>query len=256
MLKVENVDVYYSKIKVLNNICLNISDREIVTIIGANGAGKTTLLRTLSGLLHPQKGKITYLNCDISKDKPETIAQRGISHIPQGRQIFGPLKVIDNLFLGAYLRFKKGTNKREIDKEKEFVFSMFPVLKERQNQLGGTLSGGEQQMLAIGRALMAKPSLLLLDEPSMGLSPIVTRDIFKNLMRLNNDRGITLLLVEQNVSIALSFAEKAYVLNTGEITIEGTCKDLIKDERVKQAYLGVEIKDSRNVDSRFGLKGV
>jgi branched-chain amino acid transport system ATP-binding protein len=239
LLKVENIDVYYSKVKVLNNVCIDIDDREIVTIIGANGAGKTTLLRTLSGLLHPQKGRITYLGDDISKAKPEIIAEKGISHIPQGKQIFGPLKVVDNLILGAYLRFKKGTSKDEIDKDMEFVFSMFPVLKERQNQLGGTLSGGEQQMLAIGRALMAKPSLLLLDEPSMGLSPIVTKDILKNLMRLNKDHGITLFLVEQNASIALTFAERTYVLNTGEITVEGKSKDLLKDERIKQAYLGV-----------------
>lgn len=245
MLKVESIDVFYGKVKVLDGVSISIAKGEIVTIIGANGAGKTTLLRTLSGLIHPQKGRINYLGEDIAKTSPEGIARRGISHIPQGREIFGPLTVINNLTLGAYLRFKRGGRRGEIERDITFIFSIFPVLKERHNQLAGTLSGGEQQMLAIGRALMSEPSLLLLDEPSMGLSPIIIRDILKNLIRLNKERGISLLLVEQNVSIALTIAERTYVLDIGKIAAEGRSRDLLGDERIVQAYLGVIRKDSQ-----------
>lgn len=245
MLKVETIDVFYGKVKVLDSVSISISKGEIVTIIGANGAGKTTLLRTVSGLIHPQKGRITYLDENIIKTSPEGIARKGISHIPQGREIFGPLTVIDNLTLGAYLRFKRRGCRGEIERDVTFVFSLFPVLKERGNQLAGTLSGGEQQMLAIGRALMSEPSLLLLDEPSMGLSPLMIRDILKNLRRLNKEQGISLLLVEQNVSIALTIAERTYILDVGKIVAEGRSKDLLGDERIVQAYLGVIKKDSQ-----------
>lgn len=245
LLQIDTIDVYYGRVKVLDGISVSITKGEVVTIIGANGAGKTTLLKTLSGLLHPRKGKITYLDEDISRVSPEGIARKGISHIPQGREIFGPLTVMDNLILGAYPRIKKGVRRREIERDIESIFSMFPVLKERQKQLAGTLSGGEQQMVAIGRALMSKPLLLLLDEPSMGLAPMVTRDILNNLRQLNNEQGISLLLVEQNVNIALSFAERTYVLDTGKITNEGKGSELLRDGKITEAYLG-KVKNNQN----------
>ncbi|CEP67709.1 ABC transporter-like [Moorella glycerini] len=233
LLKVENLNVYYGAIHALKGISLEVNEGEIVTLIGANGAGKSTTLKTISGLLRPQSGTITYQGQNINGLPAQAIVKMGISQVPEGRRIFPNLTVRENLELGAYLR----RDREGINKSMQEVFRRFPRLKERQKQMAGTLSGGEQQMLAIGRALMSRPKLMLLDEPSMGLAPILVQEIF-NIIREINEQGTTILLVEQNANMALSVAHRGYVLETGRITLAGRAADLANSEAVKKAYLG------------------
>ncbi len=233
MLKVNNVDVYYGAIHALKGLSLDVELGNIVTLIGANGAGKTTTLKTISGLLRPKNGSIMFKGKDLTKIPPEKIVGLGISQVPEGRRVFSTMSVLENLEMGAYLR----TDKKEKQNDLENIFTRFPRLKERRKQLAGTLSGGEQQMLAIGRALMARPELLLMDEPSMGLAPLLVKEIFAIIKDIN-EKGTTILLVEQNAHMALSVADKAYVLETGKIVLEGSAQELMHSEAVKKAYLG------------------
>lgn len=233
MLKVDNINVYYGNIQALKGVSLEVKQGEIVTLIGANGAGKSTLLKTLSGLLKPKKGSVEYLGTSIAKKPAQLIVKAGISHVPEGRRVFSNMTVEENLDLGAYLR----NDRQGIAKDLERVFELFPILLERRKQSAGTLSGGEQQMLAMGRAIMAKPKLLLLDEPSMGLAPLMVKTIFEIIKEINAT-GTTILLVEQNAHMALSIANRAYVIETGKVVISGDAKELQASEEVKAAYLG------------------
>ncbi|MCD6420099.1 MAG: ABC transporter ATP-binding protein [Synergistetes bacterium] len=233
MLELKGVDVYYGKLYILKGINVSVKKGEIVTIIGANGAGKTTTLRTISGLVHPRGGSIYYNGKEITRESSNNIVKMGISHCPEGRQLFPYMTVRENLLLGAYLR--NDTN--AIKEDMEWVYSIFPILAERQKQIAGTLSGGEQEMLAIGRALMSRPKLLMLDEPSLGLAPIVVDKIFDVIKELNG-KGVTILLVEQNANMALEIAHRGYVMETGKISLQGSARELFEDEAVKRAYLG------------------
>lgn len=233
LLEINNIHVYYGAIHALKGISLKVEEGQIVALIGANGAGKTTTLRTISGLLHPKEGSILYHGEPLHEMKAQSIVKAGISQVPEGRRIFAPLTVMENLELGAFLR----NDKDGIQKDLEAIFQSFPRLKERTFQQAGTLSGGEQQMLAMGRALMSRPKVLLLDEPSMGLSPIFVQEIF-NIIKRINEQGTTVLLVEQNARMALSIADYAYVLETGTISLEGTGAELASSEEVQKAYLG------------------
>ncbi len=235
LLSVEDLHVSYGAIRALHGISFHVNKGEIVTLIGANGAGKSTTLRTISGLLLADRGKILYDGVDITRMNADQIVRIGIVQVPEGRKIFAPLTVRENLEMGAFTRH----NKKEIAESMEFVFSLFPRLRERAEQLGGTLSGGEQQMLAVARALMAKPRLLLMDEPSMGLAPILVEEIFNIIQRINQE-GVTILLVEQNAHMALSVAHRGYVLETGVIQMEGTPAELRENPQVRAAYLGGE----------------
>jgi branched-chain amino acid transport system ATP-binding protein len=235
MLRVDNVHTYYGNIHALKGITLNIEKGEIVTLIGGNGAGKTTTLRTISGLLTPREGSIVLDGEDLRKFKAHEIVYKGVSMVPEGRGIFARLSVTENLEMGAYSR----SDNQELNKNMERVFTLFPRLKERRSQVAGTLSGGEQQMLATGRALMANPSLLLMDEPSMGLAPVLVELIFDTIQKINQE-GTTILLVEQNALMALSIAHRGYVLQTGEIVIADTAENLKKNPTVQKAYLGME----------------
>lgn len=232
MLKIDNINLYYGGIHALKDLSLEVKKGEIVTLIGANGAGKTSTLRAISGLEPIKSGTIYYKGSPINKVPDHKIVSLGLSHVPEGRKIFANLTVLENLELGAYLRKDK-----EIQKDMEMVFSKFPRLKEREKQQAGTLSGGEQQMLAIGRALMNRPEMLILDEPSMGLAPLVVKDIFDTIVEINKS-GTTILLVEQNANMALSIADRAYVLETGNIVLSGDSKELLEDDSIKSAYLG------------------
>ncbi|KAF0111228.1 MAG: branched-chain amino acid transport system ATP-binding protein [Chloroflexi bacterium] len=234
LLEVKDLNVYYGAIHALQGISFNVKEGEIVSLIGANGAGKSTTLRALSGLIRPRSGSITFRGEDITLAPAEKIVQLGISHVPEGRKIFAPLTVRENLEMGAYII----KDKSEINRMMERVFLSFPRLRERLSQLGGTLSGGEQQMLATGRGLMNKPTLILLDEPSMGLSPIMVEEIFRIIKEINQE-GTSILLVEQNAQMALSVAHRAYVLETGRITLSGPAKEIADNPQVKEAYLGV-----------------
>lgn len=233
MLKVKDLNVYYGKIHAIKGITFEVNDGEIVTLIGANGAGKTTTLQTVSGLLRAEKGIISFQGEDISKVKPYQIPDLGIAHVPEGRQVFAEMTVYENLVMGAFIR----KDKREIAQDMEMVFNYFSRLKERSKQIAGTLSGGEQQMLAIGRALMTRPKLLLLDEPSMGLAPILVDEIFSMIQTINS-AGTTILLVEQNANKALRIANRGYVLETGKIKLHGTSEELLTNDEVRTAYLG------------------
>ena len=235
LLEVHDVHTYYGNIHALKGVSISVEQGEIVTLIGANGAGKTTTLRTISGLLKPKLGSIILNGEDLGKYKAQEIVYKGVSMVPEGRGIFARLTVSENLEMGAYSR----TDKTGIQQDLERVFELFPRLKERQKQVAGTLSGGEQQMLATGRALMAHPNLLLLDEPSMGLAPILVESIFDTVKTINQE-GTTILLVEQNAQMALSIADRGYVLQTGQIVLEDTAENLQKNEMVQKAYLGVE----------------
>jgi branched-chain amino acid transport system ATP-binding protein len=234
LLDVRDLNVYYGAIHALQGISFTVNEGEIVTLIGANGAGKSTTLCTISGLLRPRRGSIRFRNHDVTMMPAEQIVRLGVIQVPEGRKIFAPLTVRENLEMGAYARVDKG----EIQQSLERVFASFPRLKERINQLGGTLSGGEQQMLATARGLMSRPTLLLLDEPSMGLSPIMVEEIFRIIQEINAE-GTSILLVEQNAFMALSVAHRAYVLETGRIVLEGTAKEVRENSQVKAAYLGV-----------------
>ena len=233
MLKRNDLDIFYGGIHALKKINLEVKQGEIVTLIGANGAGKTSTLRALSSLEKPKNGEIIFNGENITGMAPHKLVAKGLSHVPEGRKIFANLSVMENLELGAYLR----KDKKAIEEDYEMVFEKFPRLKERLKQNAGTLSGGEQQMLAIGRALMNRPKMLLLDEPSMGLAPLVVNDIFDTIVEINK-AGTTILLVEQNANKALSIADRAYVLETGRITLQGTADELLHDDKVRAAYLG------------------
>ena len=233
MLKVEGLDVYYGAVHALKGVTLRAEAGEVVTLIGANGAGKTTLLRAISGLIPARAGQVTFEGRDITRMPPHEIVGLGISQAPEGRMVFANLTVEDNLELGAYRR----RDREAIKQDREAVFRLFPRLLERRRQVAGTLSGGEQQMLAIGRALMSGPRLLLLDEPSLGLAPLLVREIFRTILEINR-RGVTVLLVEQNAHMALSIAGRGYVLETGRVQIEDAAARLLQNEDVKKAYLG------------------
>jgi len=232
MLKVENLHVYYGAIHAIKGISFEVKKGEIVTLIGSNGAGKSTILKTISALLKQTEGDIIFLNSSLEGIDAHKIVEMGISHVPEGRRIFSGLTVFENLQMGAYTR----KNKDEIADDLTMVFKKFPRLKERKNQLGGTLSGGEQQMLAMGRALMSRPKILLLDEPSMGLAPLLVDEIFSIIKEINSN-GTTILLVEQNANRALHISDKGYVLETGKIIASGLSKDLLNNAKVKEAYL-------------------
>ena len=233
MLKIENIVVKYDTIPVVKGVSMEVNEGELVALIGANGAGKSTILKTISGLMRPAQGKITFNDMELSKMGANDIVKAGVVQVPEGRQIFSKMTVYENLRLGAFLR----KDRAEFQKNIDYVFEMFPILKERIKQQAGTLSGGEQQMLAMGRALMSCPKFLLLDEPSMGLSPIMTEQVFSVIKTLKS-HGITILLVEQNAFEALEVADRAYILETGNITLSGRAQDLIKNPAVKEAYLG------------------
>jgi branched-chain amino acid transport system ATP-binding protein len=233
LLKLDNIKTYYGNIRALKGISIELNEGEIVCLIGANGAGKSTALMTISGILTPAEGDIFYQNRSIVSMPPDQIVQMGICQVPEGRMIFPLLTVKENLDLGAYLR----KDKREVLEDIEKIYALFPLLGERCKQEGGTLSGGEQQMLAIARALMGRPKLLLLDEPSLGLAPIVVENIFKTIRTINQD-GTTILLVEQNAQLALEFSHRGYVLETGNIILSDTSDALLHNEKVREAYLG------------------
>ena len=233
MLEVKDLEVYYGVIQAIKGISFHVDKGEVIALIGANGAGKTTTLHTVTGLLSPKKGKVIFQGKDITKVPAHKIVSMGMAHVPEGRRVFAELSVYENLKMGAYTR----TDKAEIEESLKSVYKRFPRLEERKNQMAGTLSGGEQQMLAMGRALMSKPSIILMDEPSMGLSPILVNEIF-DIIRSVSESGTTVLLVEQNAKKALSIADRAYVLETGNITLEGNAKDLLEDDYIKKAYLG------------------
>jgi branched-chain amino acid transport system ATP-binding protein len=233
MLELKNVNVYFGPVHALKGLSLKVNEGEIVTLIGANGAGKTTTLRAISGVAKLKEGSITFNGKEIQNCTAPDIVKLGISHVPEGRRIFSKMSVMENLEMGAFIR----KDKQGIKQDFESIFSRFPRLLERKNQIAGTLSGGEQQMLAIGRALMLRPKLILLDEPSMGLAPIIVQEIFDIIKDINKS-GTTVLLVEQNANMALSTANRAYVIQNGVITLEGNAQDLLKNEEVKKAYLG------------------
>jgi branched-chain amino acid transport system ATP-binding protein len=235
MLEVENIHSYYGNIHALKGVSLTVEKGEIVTLIGANGAGKSTTLRSITGMIKPREGHIRLDGEELTTYKPNEIVYKGIAMVPEGRRIFARLNVTENLEMGAYSR----SNKQEIAEDLERVFSLFPRLKERQNQVAGTLSGGEQQMLATGRAMMASPRILLMDEPSMGLAPVLVEVIFDTIQKINKD-GTTVLLVEQNALMALSIAHRGYVLQTGEIVLQDVAANLKQNEMIQRAYLGME----------------
>jgi len=239
MLRLRNMESGYSGLKVLRRLSIHVSQGEIVTIIGANGAGKTTLLKTIAGLIKASSGEILFENSDISKLPPEKVVMLGCSLVPEGRQVFAPMTVRENLLLGAYPQFRR-RKKKEVDDDLRRIFTLFPRLLEREKQLAGTLSGGEQQMLAMGRALMARPKLIMMDEPSMGLAPLIVKDIF-SIIRVLKDEGNTVLLVEQNAKMALSIADRGYVLETGRIMLEENAQELLSNKDVQRAYLGRDL---------------
>ncbi len=237
MLVIKNINVFYGNVHAVKKVSLHVDQGEIVALIGSNGAGKTTLLATISGLLKARGGSICFGQQEINRLKPDQIVKSGISQVPERRLVFKPLSVEDNLLLGAYHRFSLA-GRRAVSRDLEGVYEMFPVLGQRQRQAAGTLSGGEQQMLAIGRALMARPSLLLLDEPSMGLAPAVSQMIFKHVTRLRSELKVTVLLVEQNARSALKISDRGYVLETGRVIVQGTSEELASNNDVQRAYLG------------------
>ena len=232
ILKVDNINVYYGAIHAIKGISFEVNEGEVVTLIGANGAGKSTTLQTVSGLLHSRTGSIEFNGENLAKIPPHIVVRKGLAQVPEGRRIFQQMSVEENLEMGAYTR-----DKSELEGDLEMVYKQFPRLLERRRQIAGTLSGGEQQMLAIGRALMSHPKLLMLDEPSMGLAPILVEQIF-DIIRQLNEAGTTILLVEQNAQMALSVAHRAYVMETGKITLSGTGKELAESDQVRKAYLG------------------
>jgi branched-chain amino acid transport system ATP-binding protein len=243
LLKLKNVNTWYGAVHALKNVSLHLLKGEIVTLIGANGAGKTTLLNTVSAVTPARDGELLFAGQSLRQLEPERIVELGISQVPEGRQVFKPLTVEDNLELGAYLRFRRREPRKAIRGSLEEIYTLFPRLLERRKQLAGTLSGGEQQMLAIGRALMAKPTVLLLDEPSMGLAPLVVQEIFGVIAALSRDKGVTVLLVEQNAKAALKLADRGYVLETGKVILEGVGAELLENPEVQRAYLGKDKKE-------------
>jgi branched-chain amino acid transport system ATP-binding protein len=235
VLKLENVSTYYGNIQALKSISLEVQAGEIITLIGANGAGKSTTLMSISGIVPPREGSILFHGESIEEDAPDAIVKRGIIQVPEGRHIFPGLSVQENLDMGALLR----RDKKEIERDLEYMFELFPILRDRRNQAGGTLSGGEQQMLAISRALMGRPKLLLLDEPSLGLAPLIVQQIFEIIQKINQENQTTIFLVEQNANLALQVAHRGYVMETGTITMTDDADKLLANEDVRRAYLGV-----------------
>ena len=233
MLEVNDLQVYYGMIHAIKGVSFHVNEGEIIALIGANGAGKTTILHTITGLIAPKCGQVVFEGKDITKTPAHKIVELGMAHVPEGRRVFAQLSVYQNLKMGAYTR----SDKNEIEESLEMVYKRFPRLEERKNQMAGTLSGGEQQMLAMGRALMSKPRIILMDEPSMGLSPILVNEIF-DIIQSVSASGTTVLLVEQNAKKALAIADRAYVLETGKISLDGNAKDLLNDDSIKKAYLG------------------
>lgn len=233
VMSVNDLHVYYGQIHAIKGVSFEVNENEIVTLIGANGAGKTTILHTLSGLIPAREGEMSFYEKDLRTTPAHNIPKLGLAHVPEGRHVFAQMTVYENLQMGAYIR----KDKKQIDEDLDFVFERLPRLKERRKQPAGTLSGGEQQMLAIGRAYMTKPKMMLLDEPTMGLSPLLVGEIF-DIIKVVNQMGVTILLVEQNAKLALEVADRAYVLETGKIVMSGNAKDLLNDQRVKNAYLG------------------
>ncbi len=236
ILTLRNVETYYGPILAIKGISLDVQEGKIITILGANGAGKTTILKTLCGAMDPQKGKVEFLGNEIQKQDPDKIARMGIAHVPEGREVFPVLSVHDNLMMWAYGR----TDKKNIKDDLENVYEYFPVLEERVKQKAGFLSGGQQQMLVVGRAMMARPKLMLLDEPSLGLSPLFVQDIFCIIRRLNKERKMTMLLVEQNANMALKNGDYGYVLESGRIVMEDTCEKLMASNDIKEFYMGIK----------------
>ena len=234
MLEVKDLHVYYGLIQAIKGVSFEVNEGEVIALIGANGAGKTTILHTITGLLQPKEGSVLFEGTDITKIPSHKIVSMGMAHVPEGRRVFANLSVYQNLKMGAYTR----KDKKEIEEKLEMVYQHLPRLQERKNQLAGTLSGGEQQMLAMGRALMSNPKMILMDEPSMGLSPLLVKEVF-SIIEYCHECGITILLVEQNAKMALGIADRAYVLETGKITMSGDAKEMMEDEAVKKAYLGV-----------------
>ena len=235
MLRLRNINSFYGNIQVLKNVNIEISRGEIITLIGANGAGKTTTLMTISGLVPSRSGEITFMGKAIHNMRPDRIVSLGISQVPEGRRIFPYLTVLENLDMGAFLR----TDKKNIKKDMEYIFDLFPILSQRRNQFGGTLSGGERQMLAISRAIMARPALLLLDEPSLGLAPLIIRQLFEIIKKINIENQTTVFLVEQNANLALKVAHRGYVMENGRITLSDSAENLLSNENVRKAYLGL-----------------
>ena len=236
LLKMRNVESYYGPIMAIKGVSLEIEKGSIVTILGANGAGKTTILKTISGVMEPEKGTIEFLDQDIGGKSPAEIVKLGIVQVPEGREVFPDLTVSENLTMGRYLRNDRKGIKADLD----IIYDYFPVLKDRPNQLGGNMSGGEQQMLAMARALMARPKLMLLDEPSLGLSPLLMKDMYQIIKRINKEQKTTILLVEQNARMALALAAYGYVLDLGRFVMENTCEELMENEDIKEFYLGVK----------------
>ncbi len=236
LLKVSNIETYYGPIMAIRGVSLEVQEGAIITVLGANGAGKTTILKTISGVMDPQKGTIVFAGREIQKHNPDKVVGYGITHVPEGREVFPFLTVRENLIIGAYLR----KDRDGVAHDLELVYNYFPPLKERMDQPAGTLSGGEQQMLAISRALMGKPRLMLLDEPSLGLSPVLVKDIFAIITKLNREQGVTILLVEQNARMALNIANYGFVLELGRIVMEDSCERLLKKEDIKEFYLGIK----------------
>ncbi|WP_338670176.1 ABC transporter ATP-binding protein [Pseudodesulfovibrio methanolicus] len=235
MLELKNVDSFYGNIQALYDVNLYVDRGEIITLIGANGAGKSTTLMTICGVVQARNGQVLYQDDDITRLAPNIIVSQGICQVPEGRLIFPELTVQENLDMGAFMR----TNKAEIKRDMDYCFDLFPILARRRRQQGGTLSGGEQQMLAIGRALMARPALLLLDEPSMGLAPLVVKQIFEIIKKVNSENNTTIFLVEQNANLALKIGHRGYVMENGRVVLSDTCDKLLADEQVKRAYLGL-----------------
>ncbi|MBD3183338.1 ATP-binding cassette domain-containing protein [Candidatus Poribacteria bacterium] len=241
MIRIQSLSTFYGNIQALRGVSLHVDDGEIVTLLGANGAGKTSLLNTICGLVNSRSGTVNFGEKDITNTSPEKIVKLGISQVPEGRQLFSELSVKENLIMGAYQHYRK--RKKEVYNHLEQIFHIFPILKERQEQQAGTLSGGEQQMLAIGRALMSRPKLLLLDEPSMGLAPKIVSEIFKIITDLREQQKTTILLVEQNAHVALKVADRGYILETGRIVLQGSSEELLENKEIKRAYLGRGYKE-------------
>ncbi|MBT4266741.1 MAG: ABC transporter ATP-binding protein [Deltaproteobacteria bacterium] len=241
ILTLRNVETYYGPILAIKGVSLDVQEGKIVTILGANGAGKTTILKTLCGAMDPQKGKVKFLGKEIQKQDPDKVARQGIAHVPEGREVFPLLSVHDNLMMGAYGR----KDKKSINDDLEIVYDYFPVLRERTKQKAGFLSGGQQQMLVLGRAMMARPKLMLLDEPSLGLSPLFVQDIFGIIRRLNKEQQMTMLLVEQNANMALKNGDYGYVLENGRIVMEDTCSNLMASDDIKEFYMGIKDEGTR-----------
>lgn len=241
VLSVRNLESYYGPIMAIRGVSLDVRQGQIVTVLGANGAGKTTLLKTISGVMHPQKGQILYGGNNIAGWEPDRVVRAGIVHVPEGREVFPLLTVEENLRMGAFVR----SDREEVRRDEEMVYSYFPILAERRRQAAGTMSGGQQQMLAIGRGLMAKPKLMLLDEPSLGLSPLLVKEIFSIIRRLNREQGVTMMLVEQNARVALEVADYGYVMELGRIVMDDTAPRLLMSKDVQEFYLGVQENTQR-----------